>query len=135
MWRIGKTVPSVPTSNTAVHGATVFSKLDLRSGYHHLVLHQSYRYFTAFPTYLAFHQYKTLIIGINATAAELFQHTVKTVITNIPGAKSISDDKVANGKDLNYHDLAVKSSTWLPKAGLTVNLPTCELNDPSMRFF
>lgn len=101
---------------------TVSSKLALRSGCHHLVLHQSYRYFTAFSTYLTFHHYKRLIFGINATAAGLFQHTIKTVKANIPGAKSINDDIVTYGKAQSNHDRAGKSNTWLPQAGLTTQV-------------
>ena len=37
---------------TELNGATMFSKIDLRSGYHQLVLHPSCRYITTFATHV-----------------------------------------------------------------------------------
>ena len=87
--------PTVDELTTDLNGATVFSKLDLRSGYHQLLLHILY-----------LHQYKRLSFGINATT-EIFQHKVQTVIADIPGAKNISSDIMVYGKNQSEHDRAL----------------------------
>ena len=43
--------PTVDDVIHALNGATMFSKLDLRSGYHQIVLHDDSRYITAFSTH------------------------------------------------------------------------------------
>ena len=43
-----------------LHGATVFSELDLTSGYHQLELHPDSRYITTFTTHLGLRHHKRL---------------------------------------------------------------------------
>ena len=69
---------------TDLHEASVFSIIDLRAGYHQLVLHCFCRYTTTFSTHLGLCQYKRLSFGIS-TAAEVFQHTTQTVLGGIKG--------------------------------------------------
>ena len=92
--------PTIEELTSYLNGATIFSKLDLRSGYHQLKLDPSSRYITTFSTHLGLYQYKRRSFGINA-AAEVFQHTIQTVIADIPGAKNISDDIVVYNKLIN----------------------------------
>ena len=68
-----------------LNGAKLFSKIDLRSGYHQLELHPSSHYNTRFSTHIGLYRYKRLSFGINA-AVEIFQHEIRTVIEDIPGA-------------------------------------------------
>jgi hypothetical protein len=55
-----------------LNGATVFSTLDLTSGYHQLELEPESRYITTFSTHVGLRRYKRLMFGINA-ASEIFQ--------------------------------------------------------------
>ena len=71
--------PTIEELTTDLNGATIFSKLDLRSGYHQLLLYPSCRYITTFSTHLGLYQHKRLSFGINA-GAEIFQHKIQTVI-------------------------------------------------------
>ena len=67
--------PTLDELITAFNGATVFSKIDLWSGYHQLVLHPSCRHITTSSTNVDLYRYKRLSFGINAAA--VFQHEFK----------------------------------------------------------
>ena len=84
--------PTLDELITELNGATMFSKIDLRSGYHQLVLHPSCRYITTFATHVGLYPYKRLSLEIN-TAAEVFL-TIQLVIQDVPGSLNISDDIV-----------------------------------------
>ena len=54
-----------------LNGATVFSKLDLRAGYHQIPLTAKSRYITTFATHKGLRRYTRLNIGTNS-ASEIF---------------------------------------------------------------
>ena len=127
--------PTLDELITQFNGATIFSKIDLRSGYHQLVLHPSSRYITTFSTHVGLYQYKRLSFGINA-AAEVFQHEIQTVIQGVAGAINISDDIAIFGVDQRAHDKALNEVLQkLQNAGLTANLEKCEFGKNKMEFF
>ena len=84
----------------------MFSKIDLRSGYHQLVLHPSCCYITTFATHVGLFHYKRLSFGINA-AAEVFQYAIQSVIQEVLGSLNISDDIVVFGTNIESHDKAL----------------------------
>lgn len=92
------TIPTIDELILDLKGAKVFSKLDLRSGYHQLELHQDSKYITTFSTHLGIYIYKRLNFGISS-ASEIFHETIRQVIQNIPGARNISDDVVIFGEN------------------------------------
>ena len=62
---------SMPTLDELIHdlnGATMFSKLDLRAGYHQLELNAESRYITTFSTHVGLFRYKRLNFGINSAS-------------------------------------------------------------------
>ena len=127
--------PTLDELITQFNGATIFSKIDLRSGYHQLVLHPSSRYITTFSTHVGLYQYKRLSFGIHA-AAEVFQHEIQTVIQGVARAINISDDIAIFGVDQRAHDKALNEVLQkLQNAGLTANLEKCEFGKNKMEFF
>ena len=65
----------IPTMDDLAHilnGATVFSKLDLRSGYHQLTLAPESRYITTFATHKGLWRYNRLNFS-TSSASEIFQ--------------------------------------------------------------
>ena len=90
--------PTIDDLVDALNGATVFFKLDLRSGYHQLVLAQESRYITTFVTHEGLRRYTRLNFGTNS-ASEIFQNAVCEQIKDIPGALNISDDIIIYGKN------------------------------------
>jgi len=86
-----------------LHDAKVFSKIDLREGYHQLRLHKSSHHVTAFATHKGVYRYKRLFFGISS-AFETFQKHVEIALAGCKGARNISDDILIWGKDQEDHD-------------------------------
>jgi hypothetical protein len=127
--------PTLEELFTDLNRAVIFSKIDLRSGYHQLILHPDCRYITTFSTHVGLYQYKRLFFGISS-AAEVFQHAIQTVLAGIKGAENVSDDIIIFGKSQEEHDEALsKVLHTLHKAGLTVNLKKCEFSKSTIEFF
>ena len=74
-----------PTTDDLIHtsnGTTVFSKLDLRAGYHQLTLAPESRYITTFATHKGLRRYARLDFGTNS-ASEIFQMVINELICDI----------------------------------------------------
>ena len=78
-------IPKIEDILSELHGAKVFSKIDLREGYHQLMLHEDSRHITAFATHKGVHRYKRLIYGVSS-AFESFQKKIEQVISGCEGA-------------------------------------------------
>ena len=131
----------MPTTEELIHdlnGAVLFSKIDLRAGYHQLELETESRYITTFSTHKGLYRYKRLSFGISS-ASEIFQHAIHEVIRDVKGAKNISDDIICFGRGPDAkadHDRAVRETlTRLQDSGLTVNWPKCEFGVKQIGFF
>ena len=128
----------IPTIDELIHdlsGSTVYSKLDLRPGYHQLELDPSSRHIATFSTHAGLFRYKRLNFGISS-ASEIFQNVIRNFISGIPAAKNISDDIIIYGKSQIEHDRALDNTfKRLFENGLTLNLEKCELNKDKEVFF
>ena len=96
-------MPTIEDLVADLNGATVFSKLDLSSGYHQLELERESRHITTFSTHVGLRRYKRLMFGINA-ASEIFQNAIEEILTGLPGCKNISDDIIVFGATTAEHD-------------------------------
>ena len=125
----------MPTVEELIHdlnGAKVFSKLDLRSGYHQLELQESSRYITCFSTHLGIFRHKRFNFGISS-ACEIFQETIRNVVQDINNVKNISDDILVYGKNQEEHDISLERTFQrLENKGLTLNKQKCELNNSTI---
>ena len=127
--------PTVDDLVDALNGATTFSKLDLRSGYHQLSLAPESRYVTTFATHDGLRRYTRLNFGTNS-ASEIFQHIIGEQIRDIPGSINISDDIIVFGKTKQMHDQALHAVLrQFADVGLTISPEKCELNRDSLTFF
>lgn len=127
--------PTLDELICTLENATVFSKIDLRAGYHQLVLHPNSRAITTFATHCGLFRYKRLIFGVNA-AAEIFQHAIQTVLADIEGTRNVSDDIIVFGKDQESHDRALDHTLRkLHESGLTINAQKCEFSKSKITFF
>ena len=130
-----RTMPTMEELILDLNGAKVFSKLDLRSGYHQLELDRDSRYITTFSTHLGIYRYKRLNFGISS-ASEIFHETIRQVIQGINGARNISDDIVIFGEDREKHDVALqKVLQGLSDTGLTLNSQKCVFRTNKISFF
>ncbi len=103
-----------PTVDDLIHnfnGATVFSKLDLRSGYHQIPLAPESLYITTFATHKGLRRYARLNFG-TSSASEMFQDIISEQVRDIPGVFNISDDVIVFGKtQANHDELIVQNSS------------------------
>ena len=124
--------PTIDELVSGLRGATVFSKIDLRSGYHQLVL--SPNYITTFSTHVGLYRYKRSF-GVNS-AAEVFQDAIQSVLEGIAGTMNISDDIIIYSDNQQQHDKALSECiAKLHRSGLTINVQKCEFNKSKIEFF
>ena len=100
-----------PTIDDLIHsmnGAKVFSKLDLRAGYHQLTLAPESRYITTFATHQGLRRYRKLTFG-TCSASEIFQHIIQELLRDIPNVINISDDVIVSGATQTEHDNTLRS--------------------------
>ena len=127
--------PTVDEIINDLNGACIFSKLDLRSGYHQLELAPASRYITTFSTHKGLYRYKRLLFGLSS-AAEVFQHIIQNVLNGIPNVKNISDDIIVYGKTQAEHDAALAAVLQrLRESNLTLNKDKCEFNKTTIEFY
>ena len=128
----------IPTIKEVLHdlnGSTVFSKLDLKWGFHQVELETESRRITAFITHRGLFQYKRLMFGITS-APEKYQKIVKDVLIGCKGVANIADDLIIHGCGIKEHDenlLAVLRR--LKERGLTLNEKKCRFRLPKLTFF
>lgn len=90
-----------------LHGATIFSRLDLKDAFHQIPLSEKSRNITAFATPQGTFRFTTLPFGLACSPA-IFARTLQRVIGDIPNVLSYFDDILIFGKSLQEHDAALK---------------------------
>ena len=109
-------IPKLEQILPEFHNAKIFSKLDLREGYHQILLDEESRPITAFATHDVVYQYKRLIYGIDsAFESSYFQKQTELVITGIKNAKNVSDDIIIWGTSQEQHDNTLEKSIFPQK--------------------
>ena len=127
--------PTIDEIIAELNGAKIFSKLDLKSGYHQLEIKPESRYITTFATHVGLKRYKRLNFGISS-ASEVFQDTIRQTIEGIPGVLNISDDILLHAPSQAEHDTRLEQLLdRLKNKGLTLNGEKCKFNQTSIEFF
>ncbi|KAL8625759.1 hypothetical protein ACOMHN_012352 [Nucella lapillus] len=93
-------IPTIDELLQDMAESRIFTKLDLKLGYHQLELHPDSRDITTFVTHCGLFRYKRLVMGINA-ASEIYQHEIQQVAQGIPGVANLSNDIVVHAPDQN----------------------------------
>ena len=78
-------IPTVDEVLESLNGSTVFSKLDLRWGFHQIELEPNSRDITSFATDDGIFRYKRLSFGVNA-APEKYQHIITQTMAGLKGS-------------------------------------------------
>ena len=118
-----------------LNGATVFSKIDLKWGFHQIELEEDSRDKTTFVTHRGLYRYRRLMFGITS-APEKYQKIVSDVLAGCSGVANIADDLIIYGTDLIEHDLNLrKVLERLREKGLTLNGDKCQFRMQSFTFF
>ncbi|KAK7102592.1 hypothetical protein V1264_020788 [Littorina saxatilis] len=127
-------IPTVDELLQDMAESRVFSKLDLKLGYHQCELHPDSRDITTFVTHCGLYRYKRLVMGINA-ASEIYQHEIQRVVQGIPGVANLSDDIIIHAPDAKQHDERLRQALQrLQDAGLTLNVDKCKLRKSEIDF-
>lgn len=101
-------IPTVDNILTALNGAKLFLKLDLKEKYPQLKLPEDARSITTLPTPVGPFRYKQLNFAINS-ATVLFWDTIRQAINNIPHLLSVSDVIPTHGATKLNHNNALKN--------------------------
>ncbi len=127
--------PTVDDLITDLNGATVFSKIDMREGYHQIELEPGSRDITTFSTHVGLRRYKRLIMGISC-ASELFNQLIENVVEGIPGVRNRGDDIIIFGKGPNAqqdHDASLRQlCIRFVENNLTSRRNKCLFNQPAI---
>ena len=116
-------------------GSTVFSKLDLKAGYHHIELAPESRYLTTFSTHIGLFRYKRLDFGV-CSASEVFQNQIRLSLQGLDGVINVGDDILIHGKTQKEHNRWLESILLrLRDTILTLNSEKYEYNKSSITFY
>ena len=129
-------MPTVDELMNDLNGAKIFSKVDLRSGYHQLELDNNSRSITTFSTHVGHFRYKRSNFGV-CSSSEVFQKEIRTVVSDIEGGvTNIADDILIYGSTQEKHDAALEALFGrLKDNGITLNKQKCEFNRDKIEFF
>ena len=128
-------IPRQEDIKAKLHGAIVFSKMDLRSAFWQLELHPDSRYLTVFHSNNKLYRYKRLTMGVKPAQGEL-NTAMSLVFAHIPQAFVIHDDLILAAKDEAEHNKALKQvMESFPALGLTLNPEKCEFGKAEIKFW
>ena len=100
-------IPTVDEVLQDMTQSSVFSKLDLKWGYHQLELSEESRDIITFSTHAGLYRYKRLMFGVTS-APEIYQHAIQKALHGCKGVRNISDDIILNDKNDQQHDERLK---------------------------
>lgn len=127
-------IPTVEEITQDLSGSKIFSKLDLKWGYHQIVLTQDSRGITTFATHCGLYRYKRLLFGV-CSASEQYQHEIQTALAGIEGQQNISDDIIVHGRNQEEHNARLeKVVKRLGECGLTLNAAKCQFSMDELTF-
>ena len=89
-------MPTIEDVATRLHGAKVFTKLDVRNGFWHVKLDEESSYLTTFNTPFGRYRWKRMPFGISS-APEVFQRKMNELFSDLKGIEVIADDFVVVG--------------------------------------
>ncbi|XP_015747522.1 PREDICTED: uncharacterized protein K02A2.6-like [Acropora digitifera] len=127
-------IPTVDDVLYQLNGSTIFSKLDLKWGFHLIELEEQSRNITTFVTHKVLYRYKRLMFDISS-APELYQHTIQQVLAGCEGAYSIHDDIIIHGCSVDEHDARLKKTMGpIQDKGLTLSREKCVFQMSKLTF-
>ena len=143
-------IPTIEEVLYDLNGSTVFSKLDLKWGFHQVELDEKSREITTFVTHRGLYRsreimtfvthrglyrYKCLMFGVTS-APEKNQKIVAYVLHGCEGVANLADDLIVHGCGIKEHDRNLHAVlTRLKEKGLTLNGDKCQFRLPKLTFF
>lgn len=126
--------PTMEKFVTKLSGAKFFTKLDLKSAFHHEELDEESRDMTTFMTPKGPMRFTRLRFGVNC-APEIFQRTMESVFAGCKGVITYIDDVLIFGKTKEELENREKEAlTRLANNNLTLNKEKCEFGKSNVEF-
>lgn len=127
-------MPRIEEMRTKLHGASRFTKLDMKSAFHHVRLGEKSRELTNFMTPIGMFRFKRLMFGVNC-APEIFQRIMEDVLKDIEGIIVYIDDVLIFAKDeKGLEETTAKVLRALETNNLLLNEGKCEYNKERLTF-
>ena len=107
-------LPTIEDITTRLHGAKVFTVLDVRKGFWHVELEKDSSFLTTFNTPFGRYRWKRMPFGI-CSAPEVFQRRIHQLIEGLKGVEVVVDDFVVVGfgdtleDAVKDHDLSLEA--------------------------
>ena len=118
-------IPTIDEIMQDLNNGSVYSKLDLKCGYHQLELTDKAHEITTFATHKGNFRYKRLFFG-PANGPEVYQKVKQETLEGCEGVNNISDDIIVHGSSYEEHDERLdKVLQRLSEKGLTLNFNKC----------
>jgi len=121
-------LPKVEETLAQLTGATIFSTLDVNSGFWQIPLARKSKLLTTFITPFGRYYFNKLHFGISS-APELFQKRMNTILSGLNGVLCWMDDVLMFGSYQKEHDtrLKVVLGRW-ESAGVILNPKKCKFS-------
>ena len=123
-------IPTIDEVLQDMNNSKVFSKLDLRLGYHQIELSEESHEITTFITPKGLYRYKRLMFRISSVP-EKYQQVIQQTLQGIEGVHNISDDIIVHSATHGQHD---KHLQRVMMCGLTLNLEKCQFSMSQLTF-
>ena len=127
----------LPTSEeifARLSGAKYFSKLDLKSAYHQLIIKEDSRNLTAFTCHLGLFRYKRLPFGL-ANAPSAYMKVISIILRPCKNSINYLDDILIFGSTQEEHDRCLNDTLEkLKEFNLTINEKKCEFSKTELKF-
>ena len=119
-------IPTIEYIMQILNKSSVFSKLDLKWGYHQIELDNDSREITTFSTHKGLYRYKCLIFDISC-APELYEKTIQQLFTECPVVHNILDDIIVHGSSVKeYNERLENVLRIIQSSDLTLNRDKCQ---------
>ena len=127
-------IPKIEDIFSELHIAWVFSKIDLREGYHQIMLHGNSRDITSFATHKGVYRYKRLMYGVKS-AFEQFRKIIEEILAGCEGTKNVGDDVIIWVTNQGHHDSRLdKVLDIIRKKGLKIKHKECIFSGSALTF-
>ena len=127
-------VPTVDETLAQLSGANIFSKVDANSGFWQIPLSEESQHYTTFISPFGRYCFRKLPFGI-ASAPELFQRRISTVLQGLDGVLCHMGDVLIFGATQAEHDHHLTAAlSRLEEAGVTLNPSKCKFGCSCVSF-
>lgn len=127
-------LPEMSKFHRQLKGARYFTKLDLKSAFHHIELHPDSRNITTFMTPRGPRRFTRLLFGVN-TAPEIFQKEMEKMLLGCKGVIVFIDDILIFGETLEeLHKRVSEILKILVSKNLTLNKSKCVYDQEEVQF-